>query len=73
MSESYPKPEMAGDPGRLLSVEDVARILGMSTAWVYQHSCGARRPALPSVKLGRAVRFRLESVQEFIRQMERAA
>jgi excisionase family DNA binding protein len=56
---------------RLLTVEDVAAQLGVSEAWVYQHSCGARRPTLPSVKLGRAVRFRPESVDEFIHQMER--
>jgi len=55
----------------LLTVTDVAVLLGVSEAWVYQHSCGARRPYLPSVKLGRAVRFRPESVQEFVRQMER--
>jgi excisionase family DNA binding protein len=55
----------------LLTVEQVAALLGMSEGWVYQHSCGARRPTLPSVKLGRAVRFRLESVQEFVSQMER--
>ena len=55
----------------LLTVEQVAGLLGVSTAWVYQHSCGARRPMLPSVKLGRAVRFRPESVQEFVDALER--
>jgi len=55
----------------LLTVTEVAQLLGISEAWVYQHSCGARRPNLPSVKLGRAVRFRLEAVQAFIESMER--
>jgi excisionase family DNA binding protein len=55
----------------LLSVQEVADLLGVSSAWVYQHSCRARRPYLPSVKLGRSVRFRPESVQEFVCQMER--
>jgi len=71
------KPETAGESGAmgspLLSVEQVAEFLGVSPAWIYQHSCGARRPTLPSVKLGRAVRFRPESVQEFIKSLERAA
>ena len=55
----------------LLTVEEVANLLGVSQAWVYQHSCGARRPSLPSVKLGRAVRFRIEAIQEFVCQLER--
>ena len=57
----------------LLSVDQVAEWLGVSVAWVYQHSCGARRPRLPSVKLGRTVRFRTEAIQEFISQLERCA
>jgi excisionase family DNA binding protein len=56
---------------QLLTVEQVAYTLGVSPAWVYQHSCGARRPSLPSVKLGRAVRFRPEAVAKFIQGMER--
>ena len=57
----------------LLTVEQVARMLGVSEAWVRQHSNGMRRPYIPSVKLGKCVRFRLESVLEFIKSMERVA
>ena len=57
----------------LLTVDEVAKLLGVSAAWVYQHSCGARKPVLPSVKLGRVVRFRLASVEEFVSRMERCA
>jgi excisionase family DNA binding protein len=57
----------------LLTVEQVARMLGMSEAWVRQHSNGMRRPSIPSVKLGKCVRFRRESVLEFVRSMERIA
>jgi excisionase family DNA binding protein len=60
-----------GNP--LLTVDQVAQLLGVSSAWVYQHSCGARRPSLPSVKLGRAVRFRPELLEQFVREMERNA
>ena len=55
----------------LLTVKQVADLLCVSEAWVYQHSCGARRPNLPSVKLGRAVRFRPESLSHFIQELER--
>jgi len=64
---------LTDDPGRLLCVEEVAALLGMSTAWVRQHSNGLRRPGIPSVKLGKAVRFRRSQVEEFIRSMERLA
>ena len=62
---------LKGNP--LLTVDEVAELLGLSAAWVYQHSCGARRPSLPSVKLGRAIRFRPESLEQFVRDMERSA
>jgi len=61
------------DPDRLLSVGEVAAMLGMSEAWVRQHSNGTRRPAIPSVKLGKCVRFRRDAVLDFIRSMERVA
>lgn len=54
----------------LLRAGDVARILGISPAWVYQHSCGKRRPNLPSVRLGGAVRFRAEAIERFIAEQE---
>ena len=64
---------MPPDPDRLLDVPEVARILGMSEAWVRQHSSGLRRPAIPSIKLGKCVRFRREAIQGFIKSMERIA
>jgi excisionase family DNA binding protein len=61
------------DPDRLMTVEEVARQLAMSTAWVRQHSNGMRRPEIPSVKLGKSVRFRRQRVMEFVRSQERVA
>jgi hypothetical protein len=48
-------------------------MLGMSEAWVRQHASGLRRPAIPSVKLGKCVRFRREAVLGFVKSMERCA
>jgi excisionase family DNA binding protein len=56
-----------------MSVEEVAEMLNMSAAWVRQHSNGLRGPAIPSVKLGKCVRFRREAVLEFIKSMEPCA
>jgi excisionase family DNA binding protein len=50
---------------RLLTVEEVAEILSVSSAWVYDHA-DRKRPRIPSVRLGKAVRFRPEDVRAFI-------
>lgn len=58
---------------QLLSTEDVAKWLQVSRAWVTSHANGGRRPHLPSVKLGKCVRFRREDIERFIQQCEREA
>jgi excisionase family DNA binding protein len=65
------QPQVDLDADRLLTVSEVAQLLSMSEAWVRQHSNGMRRPAIPSVKLGKSVRFRREAVLDFIRSVER--
>ena len=52
---------------RLLTPKEVAEILNVSSSWVLDHS-SRRRPYLPSVKLGKAVRFRREDVEAFIQE-----
>jgi excisionase family DNA binding protein len=61
---------MSAAPDRLLTPQEVAEILAVSVAWVLDHS-SRRRPLLPSVKLGKVVRFRREEVVEFIRECAR--
>ena len=55
---------------RLLTVEEVARVLHVSTAWVYDHT-DRKQPLIQSVRLGKAVRFRGQDVQNFIEAMIR--
>jgi excisionase family DNA binding protein len=57
-------------PERLLTPKEVADILAVSTAWVLDHS-SRRRSHLPSVKLGKAVRFRRAGVEGFILECAR--
>ena len=52
-------------PERLLTPVQVAEWLGVSVAWVLDHA-SRRRPHLPSVKLGKVVRFRREDVENFV-------
>jgi predicted DNA-binding transcriptional regulator AlpA len=56
---------------KLLDADDVANWLCVSRAWVFEHSNGRRRPYLPSVKLGKSVRFRPVDVEAFILECER--
>jgi len=55
----------------LLTVEEVAKLLGVSRAWVLAHANGSRRPELPSVKLGKLVRFTQQQVQKFVEECTR--
>jgi hypothetical protein len=50
----------------LLTVADICKQLGVSRAWVIEHSNGRRRPVLPSIKLGKVRRFDPTDLQSFI-------
>ena len=57
-------------PERLLTPKEVAEILSVSVAWVLDHS-SRRRPYLPAIRLGKAVRFRRSDVEVFIQECRR--
>lgn len=59
-----------GRASRLLEADDVANYLGMRTDWVYRE---VRAGRLPHIRLGRAVRFRRESIEAWLEARERAA
>jgi predicted DNA-binding transcriptional regulator AlpA len=50
----------------LLNVSEVAAFLQQKLSWVRAHASGARRPVLPSVKLGKFVLFRRADVEGFV-------
>lgn len=60
----------ASQPSRLLEAEDVAEYLGMRTDWVYRE---VRAGRLPHIRLGRAVRFRRESIEAWLESRERGS
>ncbi len=62
-----PPPQPAGP---LMTLKEVAAILGVTEAWVRNH-CTRRRPFIKHVKLGRYVRFRRRDVEEFIERCNR--
>jgi excisionase family DNA binding protein len=52
----------------LLTADQVADLLGMGTDWIYAQ---VRANQIPHVRLGRYVRFRAESIDQWIRDLER--
>jgi excisionase family DNA binding protein len=53
----------------LMTVDEVADLLKVSRSWVYEHTRARgvpRQERLPSIKLGKYVRFDAESVRAYI-------
>lgn len=61
------KPRIVRSP--LLTVRQVSEWLNVSPSWVRDHATNRRRPALPSLKLGKSLRFREDQLAEWIRQL----
>jgi excisionase family DNA binding protein len=55
----------------LLTARQVAQRLNVSTSWVLEHARGKRKPVLPSVKMGKAVRFVPSDVDGFVEYCRR--
>ena len=54
---------------RLVNVEEMARILGVPTSWLYQRT---RLNTIPCVRVGKYVRFKPEEVLMFFQTTERS-
>ena len=55
----------------LLTAREVAKRLHVSIAWVLDHAGGRRRPVLPSLKMGKAVRFCERDIEAFLERCRR--
>ena len=51
----------------LLTAEEVAQMTGMGVDWIYAQ---ARLGRIPTVRLGRYRRFRLEAIEQWVRDLE---
>ena len=52
---------------RLLGPANVAKWLGVSSAWVRDHAT-RKEPRIRALKVGKLLRFRPEDVEEFLRE-----
>jgi len=50
----------------LLTARQVADWFHVSIGWVHDHATGRRKPILPSIKLGKALRFHEDQVNAWL-------
>lgn len=67
MTESVGLAERAPQSDRLLSAEEVARMIGMTTSYVYDLS---RRGRIPTITFGRQRRYRKSAVLRWLEEIE---
>ena len=65
MANGLPKVSNGEIGRRLLKVEEAARFLGLTVDTVYKK---ARLREVPSVKVGRALRFDIKALERFVEQ-----
>ncbi len=77
VSEARPSPLLRKPPKRstelesLLTAEDVAKRLNVSTDWVWDHS-SRKKPLLPVIRMGDGtLRYRASGIELFIDEHER--
>ena len=63
MNRNIRRPVAAPLPGRLLDLEEAAQYLCTTPRWVRSQW---QSRSIPAVKLGRAVRFRVEDLDAFV-------
>jgi hypothetical protein len=64
-------PRRIADVEPLLTAEDVAKRLNVSTDWVWDHS-SRKKPLLPVIRMGDgALRYRASGIEAFIDERER--
>ena len=57
-------------PDGLMTAEEIAQRLGVKPGWVYRQS---RAGSIPTVRLGRYYRYRLDAIEEWLAEREHAA
>jgi len=53
-------------PGRYLTVDEVAELLGVPTSFIYRRTCRGHSDPLPSYRFGGHLRFRPDDIQAWI-------
>jgi excisionase family DNA binding protein len=56
---------------RLLTVDEVAALLGVPPRWVYRHAVLKPPEGIPHVKMGKYLRFRESDLRDYIDRLRR--
>jgi len=64
--------ERKAEPGRLLTVHEVAHLLQVPSSWVYERTRRRGQEQLPHLKIGKYLRFEESALVDFIRSQSRA-
>ncbi len=62
MSLPQPRPDQSPSPESLLTVKEVAHLLGMSERWIHERT---RRGEMPCYRFGAALRFDPEEIRSW--------
>jgi excisionase family DNA binding protein len=57
--------------GELLTIDELAAHLKVAKSWIYTHTHARTKPRLPSIKLGKYLRFRLPEVYAYLETLRR--
>jgi excisionase family DNA binding protein len=64
-------PVLPIDPSQILTLEELAARLKVSTRWVYEKSRRRCQNPLPAIRIGRYLRFIWTDVSDWMRHQER--
>ncbi len=60
-------------PQKLMTVREVSEWLQISEVWVRHHATGRRRPYLPTIRMGKTLRFDETAVTAWLGEMSSKA
>jgi excisionase family DNA binding protein len=66
-----PEDRASFEAAALLTVREVAERLKVTTSWVYQHTRADCGDPLPSIKMGKYLRFEESALREWLKRQNR--
>lgn len=76
LTDAWTDSDASSDPvtaEELLTVHDAARFLNVTVSWIYEHTRDHVEDRLPSLKLGKYVRFDRADLRAYVDAKRRAA
>lgn len=71
--KTKPSTNPTAEPTRLMNAREVAQFLRVSPGWVYEHSAEGAIPQVPSFKLGKYRRYRLDEIERWLAKQREGA